>query len=300
MTSGTNTSDFGSAKRENHDSSYFYSSKLYTEISPAPSKPSNGFENKLPKEMHNAILLGDSRDLKKIPDISLHLVVTSPPYNSRKQYDEDLTLTEYLGLIEDVFTALYDKLVDGGRVCLNIANLGRKPYIPLSDYISQIMMNIGYFQRGEIIWDKAASAGASTAWGSWKSSTNPILRDVHEYILIFSKGTMKRAKAGKTDTISKEEFLEYTKSIWHFKTASAKKIGHPAPYPLELPYRCIQLFSLKGDVVFDPFMGSGTTAIAALETDREYLGLDNNQKYVELANDRVDQWHLIKEHADKF
>lgn len=300
MTSGTNTSDFGSSKRENHDSSYFYASKLYTEIEPASSKPSNGFENKLPPSLLNKIVVGDSRDLSKIPDISIHLVVTSPPYNSRKQYDDDLSLSEYLSLIEDVFRELYDKIVDGGRVCINIANMGRKPYVPLSDYISQIMMNLGYIQRGEVIWDKAASAGSSTAWGSWQSSTNPILRDVHEYILIFSKGTMKRVKAGKTDTISKDEFLEYTKSIWQFQTESAKKIGHPAPFPVELPYRCIQLLSLKDDVVFDPFMGSGTTAIAAMETYRNYLGFDLNEKYVELANDRVDQWHLMKEHADKF
>ncbi|MCY3410936.1 MAG: site-specific DNA-methyltransferase [Candidatus Heimdallarchaeota archaeon] len=197
-----------------------------------------------------------------------------------------------------VFEEIHPKLVDGGRICLNLANLGRKPYIPLTDHISQILTDIGYMQRGEIIWDKGASAGSSTAWGSWKSASNPTLRDVHEYILVFSKGTMKRNKSEKENTITRDEFMEFTKSIWQFNTVSARKIGHPAPFPVELPYRCIQLYSFLGDVIFDPFIGSGSTAIAALKSNRQYLGIDINQEYVDLAEDRIDAYLLKK--AKKF
>ncbi|MCE7733891.1 MAG: site-specific DNA-methyltransferase, partial [Candidatus Heimdallarchaeota archaeon] len=281
--SRTKTSDFGATKRESHDSSHFYSSKMYTEITPANTEDSDGLENPLPKTLENKIIQADSRDLSFIPDLSLHLIVTSPPYNARKQYDDDLSLSEYLKLIEEVCTQIYPKLVDGGRIILNIANMGRKPYIPITDYISHILTDIGYMQRGEIIWDKGASAGSSTAWGSWLSASNPSLRDVHEYILIFSKGTMKRTKGEKVPTISRDEFLKYTKSIWQFSTVSARKIGHPAPFPEELPYRCIQLYSYEDDVIFDPFMGSGSTALAALKSGRRYVGIELKQDYVDLA-----------------
>jgi len=141
--------------------------------------------------------------------------------------------------------------------------------------------------RGEIIWDKAASAGASTAWGSWMSASNPAMRDVHEYILVFSKGEMQRRGKGKRSTISREEFLKYTKSVWSFPTESATRVGHPAPFPVELPYRLIQLYTFEGDVVLDPFCGSGTTCVAALMTNRHYIGFDNNEEYVKLARERI-------------
>lgn len=140
--------------------------------------------------------------------------------------------------------------------------------------------------RGEIIWDKGNS-GVSTAWGSWKSASNPVLRDIHEYILVFQKGSFKREKKGKEDTISKEEFLEYTKSIWSFKPESAKKVGHPAPFPIELPKRCIQLYSFKEDIVLDPFCGSGTTCLAAKRLGRYYIGYEIRKEYCEIAECRL-------------
>ena len=283
----TKTSSFGTTKREGHDSSHFYNSKMYQDLHESNSHDSDGIENKLPSNLHNSIIQGDSRELSFIQDKSLHLVITSPPYNSRKQYDDNLSLPEYLQLIEEVFLSIYPKLVDGGRVALNIANLGRKPYIPLSDHISQILSKIGYFQRGEIIWDKGASAGSSTAWGSWKSASNPCLRDVHEYILVFSKGTMKRTKGKKKNTITRDEFIKFTKSVWQFPATSARKVGHPAPYPIELPYRCIQLYSYEGEMIFDPFIGSGTTAIAAIKSGRNFFGIDIDSNYVKLAQERV-------------
>lgn len=158
-------------------------------------------------------------------------------------------------------------------------------------YMAYNMISLGFLMRGEIIWDKAASAGTSTAWGSWCSASNPTLRDVHEYILVFSKGTFSRQKKSesgeKTDTISKEQFLEYTKSIWSFPTESAKKIGHPAPFPVELPSRAIQFYSFQGDIVLDPFMGSGQTAIAAIKAKRHFVGYDISAEYKDLADKRI-------------
>jgi site-specific DNA-methyltransferase (adenine-specific) len=214
-------------------------------------------------------------------------MVTSPPYNAKKEYDEDLSLAEYRELLYAVFTETYKKLVTGGRACINIANLGRKPYIPLHSYIIEDMLEIGYHMRGEIIWDKASSAGSSTAWGSWLSAANPVLRDVHEYILVFSKGSFSRKRNGKENSICKEDFLEWTKSVWTFPSVSAKRIGHPAPFPEALPHRLIQLYTFVGDVVLDPFCGSGTTCLSALKSERHYIGYDIEEKYIELATERI-------------
>ena len=145
--------------------------------------------------------------------------------------------------------------------------------------------------RGEVIWDKGASAAASTAWGSWRSASNPTLRDVHEYILVFSKGSFRRMNHHKrANTITRDEFLEYTRSVWSFGAESARKIGHPAPFPVELPYRLIQLYTYAGEVVLDPFMGSGQTAIAALKAGRHYAGYEVDEGYAELAEKRIREY----------
>jgi len=287
---GTKTSSFGTNGRINHDSSKFYDSKLYKELN--GKKIVNKKTNKLPDELLNTTILGSAEDMSMIPDNSLHLMITSPPYNVSKEYDEDLSLKEYLEMLKKVFTETYRVLVNGGRACINVANLGRKPYIPLSDYISQMMIEIGFNMRGEIIWNKAASASPSTAWGSWMSASNPILRDIHEYILVFSKGDYKRdrkktEKETKQNTISKEEFMEWTKSIWTFNAESARRVGHPAPFPIDLPYRLIQLYSFTTDTILDPFMGSGTTAIAALKSNRNYIGFEISKEYIELTKTRI-------------
>ncbi|HRI47168.1 MAG TPA: DNA methyltransferase, partial [Ignavibacteriaceae bacterium] len=232
---GTETSAFGTNGRINHDSSKFYNSKLYAEL--GGNKVLDKNENDFPDKLENTFILGSAENMKELPDNSLHLMITSPPYNVSKEYDKDLSLKEYLQLLENSFKETYRVLVNGGRACINVANLGRKPYIPLSDYISKIMIEIGFNMRGEIIWNKAASASPSTAWGSWQSAANPILRDIHEYILIFSKGDYKREKGKKENTISKEQFMEWTKSIWTMNAESARRIGHPAPFPEELPNR---------------------------------------------------------------
>jgi len=287
MRKGSKTSGFGTTTRISHDSSRYYNSRLYADV-PGEGAPPATPDQPFPPEWENTIILGSSECMKEIPDNSLHLMVTSPPYNATKEYDQDLTLEEYLRLLKAVFTETYRVLVYGGRACVNVANLGRKPYIPLSDYISQIMREIGYLMRGEIIWYKGAGAGVSFAWGSWQSAANPVLRDTHEYILVFSKGSFARPKPeGKADTITRENFLEWTKSVWVMNPESARKVGHPAPFPVELPYRLIQLFTFQGDVVLDPFMGSGSTALAALKSGRKYIGYETDPEYVRLAEERI-------------
>lgn len=282
----TQTSTFGTAGRINHDSSRFYNARLYKELHKNTIIINS--DNKFPAEYLNKIICSSSERMVVLPDSCVDLMITSPPYNVSKEYDEDLSLEEYLQLLRRVFTETYRVLVNGGRACVNIANVGRKPYIPLSDYVSQMMIQIGFNMRGEIIWNKGASVSPSTAWGSWQSASNPILRDVHEYILVFSKGEYKKEKRNKENTISKDNFMEWTKSVWIMNAERAKRVGHPAPFPEELPYRLIQLYSFKNDVVLDPFIGSGTTAVSALKSDRYFVGYDVNESYVKLANQRIE------------
>jgi site-specific DNA-methyltransferase (adenine-specific) len=290
VNTGTKTSSFGTSGRINHDSSKFYDSKLYKELETTAA--CSGETNPFPLEYLNTIINGSCAGMKEIPDNSLHLMITSPPYNASKDYDDDLSLQEYLDLLKGAFAETHRVLVNGGRACVNVANLGRKPYIPLSDYVSKMMIDIGFAMRGEIIWNKAASASPSTAWGSWQSAANPILRDIHEYILIFSKGSYRRERTKeelpeKHNTITKEQFMEWTKSIWTMNAESARRIGHPAPFPEELPNRLIQLYSFTNDIILDPFMGSGTTAVAAVKAKRHYVGYDINEAYIQLANKRI-------------
>lgn len=282
------TSSFGVSARIGHDSSIFYNSKLYENLTP---KQSNNVatENTIPEHFINQIFAHSSENMTELPDNSVHLMLTSPPYNVSKDYDENLSLRQYLALLKRVLKEVKRVLVVGGRVCINIANIGRKPYIPLTMYVNQIMLDLGFLMRGEIIWDKSASSGVSMAWGSYKSASNPVLRDTHEYILIFSKGDFKREKKGKIDSISKENFMQWSKSIWHFPAVSAKKIGHPAPFPIELPKRLIEFYSFEKDIILDPFMGSGTTGLAALSLKRKFIGYEINEEYVKLANSKINE-----------
>ena len=202
---GTKTSSFGTPGRINHDSSEFYNSNLYKGLT-TPEKNTKYIENQIELNKLNKIYCKSSEVMNEIPDYSVHLMVTSPPYNVKKEYDDDLSLDEYRLLLKNVFKETYKKLVTGGRACINIANLGRKPYIPLHSFIIEDMLEIGYFMRGEIIWNKASSASPSTAWGSWLSASNPVLRDIHEYILVFSKESFSRKRSNKENTIQKMIF----------------------------------------------------------------------------------------------
>lgn len=282
----TRTSDYGSPGRANHDSTPFYNSRLYQDL--PGEQPVHYDEAAVPDECLDRVLCASSEQMQALPDQSVHLMVTSPPYNVGKTYDQDLTLEEYLALLRRVWSEVLRVLVPGGRACINVANLGRKPYLPLHAYIVQEMAELGFLMRGEIIWNKAASASPSTAWGSWRSASNPTLRDVHEYILVFSKGMLKRKRLPERgSTVSRDEFLEWTKSVWSFPAESARKIGHPAPFPVELPYRLIQLYTYTGEVILDPFLGSGQTALAALQCGRRFVGYEIDPDYCALAEERI-------------
>ena len=285
----TSTSAFGVSRRESHDASTYYNSRINKGIA---SQRDVGEPQELPETFHNVILTGDARE-NPSPDNCVQLVVTSPPYNASKAYDDDLTLDEYLKLLHDVFAECYRVLSPGGRMVVNVANLGRKPYIPLSTYINSMMIELGFLMRGEIIWDKSASAGSSCAWGSFQSASNPCLRDIHEYLLVFSKGDYKLPRSkkeraeGRIDTIEKRDFIEQTKSIWRFATERASRVNHPAPFPVELPRRCIEMYTFAGDVVFDPFNGSGTTCVAAKQSGRVFVGMDLSEEYCAIADERI-------------
>ncbi|KUJ96845.1 MAG: DNA modification methylase [Desulfonauticus sp. 38_4375] len=287
---GTKTSSFGTPGRINHDSSKFYNSRLYQGLI-QEKKNVEYIENQIEEKYINKIFCKSSESMDELPDNSVHLMVTSPPYNVGKDYDDNLSLDEYRDLLKRVFKETYRILVPGGRACINIANLGRKPYLPLHSFIIEDMQSIGFLMRGEIIWDKGSSASSSTAWGTWLKANNPVLRDIHEYILIFSKETFSRKNPTKRkSTITKEEFLEYTKSIWRFSAERASKVGHPAPFPVELPYRLIQLYTFEGEVVLDPFAGAGTTCLAALKTKRKFVAYDINNNYCSLAEKRIQKF----------
>ncbi len=289
---GTQTSVFGAPGRINHDSSKFYNSKLYDGLN--NGKSIEHLENPILSQNINRIFCKSSEAMTELPDNSVHLMITSPPYNVGKEYDQNLSLIEYTALLKRVFKETYRVLVPGGRACINVANLGRKPYLPLHSYVIKDMHDIGFLMRGEILWDKGNSASPSTAWGTYLKANNPVLRDVHEYILVFCKDTFTRSNPQKRNsTISKEEFLEFTKSIWKFSAERARKIGHPAPFPVELPYRLIQLYTFDNEVILDPFAGAGTTCLAALKTNRKYIAYDINKEYCYLAENRIKQYSII-------
>ncbi|MEM3829582.1 MAG: site-specific DNA-methyltransferase [Conexivisphaerales archaeon] len=286
---GSKTSPFGSPSRVNHDSSKFYSGRLYEGL-PREKEDIDFRENRIPEDSLDKIFCKSAENMAELPDNSVHLMVTSPPYNVGKLYDKELTLDEYRNFLLNVWKETQRVLVAGGRVCINVANLGRKPYIPLHAFIIQDMLKLGFLMRGEIIWNKGATASSSIAWGTYLSAKNPVLRDSHEYILVFSKETFTRGiKENLKSTITKNEFIEYTKSVWSFNAESATRIGHPAPFPVELPSRCIKLYTFEGENVLDPFMGSGTTAVAALLLKRRFVGYEIDPNYIKLAERRINE-----------
>ncbi len=294
----TATSHFGSGKRESHDSTSFYDRFAAPVISPD--------ERVEPPVAIDVIWHADAREITNamVADRSVALVVTSPPYFAGKEYETDLaaghvpsSYVEYLEMLHDAFAACLSKLEPGGRMAINVANLGRKPYRSLSaDVISILQDDLGMLMRGEIIWQKAKGAGGSCAWGSFRSPQNPVLRDVTERVIVASKGRFDRAlkrtrreAEGKPHqaTILTDEFLEATLDIWEIPSESARRIGHPAPFPIALPRRLIELYTYEGDLVLDPFMGSGTTALAAVRTGRHYVGIETEADYIELARARI-------------
>lgn len=256
----------------------------------------------------DTLFCGDAREMTddQVADRSVALVVTSPPYFTGKEYETNMaagnvpaSYVEYLEMLREVFAICLAKLEPGGRIAINVANLGRKPYRSLSsDVIAILQDDLGMLLRGEVIWQKARGAGGSCAWGSYRSPQNPVLRDVTERVVIASRDRFDRAlkrplrqERGLPHeaTIDTDEFLEATLDVWEMPAASATRIGHPAPFPVELPRRIIELYTYRDDLVLDPFIGSGTTAVAAVESGRHYVGFDTEPAYIDLARERIEK-----------
>jgi len=305
----TSTSSFGVGRRESHDASGFYDRFTAPVLSDHDTVNSSPIKDK--------IITGDARRMDEVEDASVALVVTSPPYFAGKEYEEALgeghipaSYLDYLGMLSDVFAECVRTLEPGGRIAVNVANLGRKPYRSLSaDVIAILQDRLGLLLRGEVIWHKARGASGSCAWGSFRSPANPVLRDLTERVVIASKGRFDRAisrpvrqERGLPSQISltKEEFIEATTDVWELPSERATRVGHPAPFPLELPLRLIELYTYEGDLVLDPFVGSGTTAAAAVRSHRHYVGYDTESEYVRIAEQRVsaERDRLIERDAD--
>jgi len=293
----TTTSNFGVGARESHDATPFYDRFR----PPTLSKDDAVLP---PEPVAEPFVLGDARSMDRIADGSVALVVTSPPYFAGKQYEEELerdgvpsSYLEYLRMLTEVFAECVKKLEPGGRIAVNVANLGRKPYRSLSaDVIRILEHDLGLLLRGELIWQKGEGANGSCAWGSFRSATNPVLRDISERVIVASKGRFDRARTVKqraenglpyASTLMTEDFLALTLDIWSIPPESARRVGHPAPFPVELPEQLIRLYTFEDDLVLDPFMGSGSALVAAARLGRRYVGYDLDPAYVELARDRV-------------
>jgi DNA modification methylase len=293
----TSTSNFGVSRRESHDASGFYERF-------EPPKIDDDETVLAPEPVAEPFMCGDSRSMDVVADGSVALVVTSPPYFAGKQYEEELerdgvpsSYIEYLELLHDVFADCVRVLEPGGRIAVNVANLGRKPYRSLSaDVIHILQDRLGLLLRGEIVWQKGAGASGSCAWGSFRSPSNPVLRDVSERVIVASKGRFQRAiKIDKrrerglpyAPSIGAEDFMTLTLDVWQTPSESARRVGHPAPFPVELPERLIGLYTFENDLVLDPFMGSGSTLVAASRHRRRFVGYDLDPAYVALARDRV-------------
>lgn len=296
---GTSTSNFGVSRREGHDASAFYDRFPLPEVSCDAGVSAPTCKDRL--------WVGDARDMDVCGDIadgSVALVVTSPPYFAGKEYEEAVgqgytpaDYVSYLEMLSDVFAECARKLEPGGRIAVNVANLGRRPYRSLSaDVIAILQDRLGLLLRGEVIWQKARGAAGNCAWGSFQRPGNPVLRDLTERIVIASKGRFDRAlpaieraaqELPSEGTAYVDEFMEATTDIWEIPPASATRVGHPAPFPVELPQRLIDLYTYRGDLVLDPFMGAGTTAVAAVRTGRHFVGFDTEVTYIALAEQRI-------------
>ncbi len=247
--------------------------------------------NKVPDEFINKIIVGDSKDvLKKLPDNCIDLIFTSPPYNFGLDYEnhkDGINWNEYFDKLFDIFRECIRVLKYGGRIIVNVQPLF-SDYIPIHHIISDFFIKNKLIWKGEILWDKHNYNCKYTAWGSWKSPSNPYLKYTWEFLEIFCKGDLKHSGNWKMADITSDEFKKWVYARWDIAPEyNMKKYGHPAMFPEALVERVLKLFSFKGDLILDPFNGVGTTTAVAKRLSRNYLGIDISEEYCKKAEDRV-------------
>lgn len=231
----------------------------------------------------------DVLEIEAVDKNSIDLIVTSPPYDvdiKYENYDDSVPYSEYLEFTRKWLARCYDFAKDDGRLCLNIPldkNKGGQQSVCAD--ITTIAKEVEWKYHTTIIWNEQ-NISRRTAWGSWLSASAPFIIAPVEVIVVLYKKRWKKLRRGKSD-ITRDEFIEWTNGVWNFSGESRSKIGHPSPFPVELPRRCIKLFSFVEDMVLDPFLGSGTTLIACLETNRKGIGVEIDKNYCELAVKRL-------------
>lgn len=242
------------------------------------------------EEENAKILYANTLTTKLITEESIDLVVTSPPYNLNihyKSFNDCQPYEDYLKFTKRWLQNVYKWLKSDGRLCLNIPlDKNKGGHQSVGPDIIQIAKRVGYKYHSTIIWNEG-NISKSSAWGSWMSASCPYVIAPVELIVLLYKNNWKKISGSKQNDITKEEFISWTDGIWTFRGESKRKIGHPSPFPIELPKRCVKLFSFVGDTVLDPFMGSGTTVIAAKQNNRQGIGIDCELEYCELAMKRI-------------
>lgn len=252
---------------------------------------------------HDSIVIYNEGILKidAIEENSIDLIVTSPPYGvdiKYENYDDSIPYSEYLDFTEKWLKRCYDFSKNDGRLCLNVPldkNKGGQRSVCAD--ITTIAKKVGWKYHATIIWNEQ-NISRRTAWGSWLSASAPYVIAPVEVILVMFKRIWKKTHKGESD-VTKDEFIEWTNAVWNFSGESKKRIGHPAPFPIELPKRCIKLFSYVGDSVLDPFLGSGTTLIACYENKRKGVGIEINRNYCELSVRRLESHGLFQKKLDE-
>jgi DNA modification methylase len=247
--------------------------------------------NKLPEQFLNKIILGDSEFvLKQLPDNCIDLIFTSPPYNFGLDYEnhrDGVDWEKYFEKLFSIFKECIRVLKYGGRIIVNVQPLF-SDYVPIHHIISNFFMENKLIWKGEILWDKHNYNCKYTAWGSWKSPSNPYLKYTWEFLEIFCKGDLKHEGDDKMADITADEFKKWVYAKWDIQPEyNMKKYGHPAMFPEELVERVLKLFSFKGDIILDPFNGVGTTTAVAKKLSRNYLGIDISKEYCKKAEERL-------------
>jgi DNA modification methylase len=247
--------------------------------------------NNLPPEFVNRIIVGDSEEiLKRFPDNCIDLIFTSPPYNFGLEYEnhkDSIDWENYFSKLFNIFRECIRILKFGGRIVINVQPLF-SDYIPIHHIISNFFIENKMIWKGEIIWDKHNYNCKYTAWGSWKSPSNPYLKYTWEFLEIFCKGTLTHRGPKKNADITGDEFKKWVYAKWDIAPEyRMKEYGHPAMFPEELARRVVKLFSFKGDVVLDPFNGVGTTTLVAKKLGRIYVGIDISEEYCRKAEERI-------------